>query len=88
MNILLRRNLAVIGLLVALATFAMAPMSAFATESHGGERTKITIPEDPHDKVGLILLGFMGLAAAAMTMNIVQQLGGKRDQADGGWRWR
>ncbi len=68
-------------LLVVLATFP-----SLATE--GGGTEKVGLPTTPHDQVGLIILGGVGLAALAAGVNIWRQLRGERPQADGKIRWR
>lgn len=79
-------------LLATLATlFALAVGPAMATESGGGggeETGKVSLPSDPHDQVGLIILGVCGVFALAAGVNGVKQLKGNRPQADGRIRWR
>lgn len=64
----------------------ISTMPALATEGGGGE--KVGLPTTPHDQVGLIILGGVGLAALAAGVNIWRQLRGERPQADGKIRWR
>jgi hypothetical protein len=80
-------------MLVVLATVLMTLFAApsFATESGGGDEEgngKLTIPDNEHDQVGLILLGITGLFVLAAAANTVKQYRGTRPQADGKIRWR
>jgi hypothetical protein len=56
-----------------------------AAEDEGG---RIQLAETPRDRVGLMVLGFLGAitVGAALTMN--RQLKGERPQASGEFRWR
>lgn len=81
-----RLRLAASVLATALLTLLVTAPAALAAE--GGERTKVELFEGPRDVVGIIFLGGLALAGAYAVKNAVQQLGGKRDAADGKWRWR
>jgi hypothetical protein len=52
------------------------------------EEDKITLPDTQRDRFGLIILGFSGLVLLGAGYNAVQQLKGRRQQADGAYRWR
>ena len=71
-----------------LATVALSlvltAVPALATEAV----EKITISENPHDRVGLIILGACGLFVLLALVNARKQLRGERSQADGEFRWR
>lgn len=69
-----------------LLTLVVTASVAFASE--GGERTKIELFEGPRDVIGIVLLGGLVLATVYGVRNAVQQLNGRRDAADGKWRWR
>lgn len=57
-------------------------------EAGGGERSKISFPDNPRDQAGLVILGIAGVFTALAAVNAVQQLRGRRPQATGEWRWR
>jgi len=84
------RTLFVLVSAVAL-TFVLALVPASATEAgvdgdDGGG--KITLPEEPRDQLGLIILGLTGLATLAGLANAAKQLKGDREAASGQFRWR
>jgi hypothetical protein len=54
-------------------------------EDEGG---RIQMAETPRDRVGLFMLGALGLMTLAGGVTAARQLGGKRPQADGEFRWR
>lgn len=89
-KLMLQKITLLVGIVAMLLTLAVGP--AFATESTpegGGEDTgKIELPKTEHDRVGLIILGFVGLGAVGALANARKQLKGERDQATGQWRWR
>lgn len=62
-----------------------APDEAGAEEEGSG---KIQLAERPRDRFGLLLLGSLGAATVLGAITIVRQLGGKRPQATGEFRWR
>lgn len=70
---------------VLLSVLLAAP--AWAAEG-GGESEKIQLPSTPRDRVGMILIGAMLLAAALALWNARKQLRGDRKQASGEFRWR
>lgn len=87
----MNKRLATIALLVVLATAVMTLFAgpSFATESGGEEGSgKITLPDNEHDQLGLVLLGISGLFVLAAGANAVKQYRGTRPQADGKIRWR
>lgn len=49
---------------------------------------RIQMAETPRDRVGLVMLTALGLMALGGGVTAVRQLGGKRPQADGEFRWR
>jgi hypothetical protein len=49
---------------------------------------KIQLAERPRDRVGLILLGFLGATTALGVVTMNRQMRGKRPQATGEFRWR
>lgn len=90
MNARLRTFVLLLATVATLFTLALGP--AMATESGpagGGEEDgKVSLPSDPHDQVGLIILGVVGVFALGAGINAVRQLKGTRPQADGRIRWR
>jgi hypothetical protein len=52
------------------------------------EAGKIQLAETPRDRVGLIVLGFLGAITAGAAMTTSRQLKGERPQATGEFRWR
>ncbi|MTV23974.1 hypothetical protein FTX61_00850 [Nitriliruptoraceae bacterium ZYF776] len=54
-------------------------------EDEGG---KIQLAETPDDRVGLLILGFLGAITVGGAVTAVRQIGGKRPQATGEFRWR
>jgi len=55
-------------------------------EEEGGG--KIQLAEGPRDRVGLIVLGFLGAVTIGGALTASRQLRGKRPQATGEFRWR
>jgi hypothetical protein len=64
---------------------AVAEETAETEEEGGG---KIQLAETPRDRVGLIMLGFLGAITAGAGITAVRQLTGTRPQATGEFRWR
>lgn len=62
-----------------------APDEAGA-EEEGSD--KIQLAERPRDRFGLLLLGFLGAVTVLGAVTATRQLGGKRPQATGEFRWR
>jgi hypothetical protein len=56
-----------------------------AEEEEGG---KIQLAETPRDRVGLMMLAALGVMTLGGAVTVVRQIGGKRPQADGEFRWR
>jgi hypothetical protein len=56
-----------------------------AAEEEGG---KIQLADTPRDRVGLIVLGFLGVITVGAAMTTSRQLKGQRPQATGEFRWR
>jgi hypothetical protein len=56
-----------------------------AEEEEGG---KIQLAETPRDRVGLIMLAALGVMTLGGAVTVIRQIGGKRPQADGEFRWR
>jgi hypothetical protein len=60
--------------------------------AEGGEAAegsgKIQMAETPRDRVGLIILAAFGVMAFGAAITATRQIGGKRPQADGEFRWR
>lgn len=52
------------------------------------EAGKIQLAETPRDRVGLIVLGFLGVITVGAAMTTSRQLKGERPQATGEFRWR
>lgn len=52
------------------------------------ESGKIQLAETPRDRVGLIVLGFLGAITAGAALTTTRQLKGSRPQATGEFRWR
>jgi hypothetical protein len=52
------------------------------------EAGKIQLAETPRDRVGLIVLGFLGAITVGAAMTTSRQLKGERPQASGEFRWR
>lgn len=77
-------------LLVALVAtlFLLAVSPALAVQLPEVESEKITMPESTHLRIGLAILGIAGLMGLAAFVNAIQQLKGRRGQADGKFRWR
>lgn len=73
---------------LALAVLAVGPALATEAEPAGDENGKVSLPSDPHDQLGLILLGLTGVAVVLALGNAAKQLRGQRPQADGRIRWR
>lgn len=88
MNARLRTFVLLLATLATLFTLSVGP--AVATESTGGGEGegKVSLPSDPHDQVGLIILGISGVFALGAGINAVKQLKGTRPQTDGRIRWR
>lgn len=57
-----------------------------ATEEAGSD--KIQLAEGPRDRVGLMVLGFLGAITIGGALTMTRQLSGKRPQATGEFRWR
>jgi hypothetical protein len=49
---------------------------------------RIQVAETPRDRVGLVVLGFLGAITLGGGITVARQLGGKRPQATGEFRWR
>ncbi|WP_052666654.1 hypothetical protein [Nitriliruptor alkaliphilus] len=62
----------------------VAPEGAGAEEGSG----RIQLAERPRDRFGLLLLGFLGAVTVLGAVTATRQLGGKRPQATGEFRWR
>lgn len=79
-------------LLAVVLTVVLTAGPALATESGAaggaGEPSKLQLPDNPHDRVGLILLALGGLAGLVAAVNAINQLRGRRPRATGEWRWR
>jgi hypothetical protein len=56
-----------------------------AAEEEGG---KIQLADTPRDRVGLIVLGFLGAITVGAALTTNRQLKGERPQATGEFRWR
>jgi sulfite exporter TauE/SafE len=70
-----------------LMTLVISAIPAFAVE--GAEESKSQlITRSQHHRVGAVILFVFSLLALMALVNAVQQLRGKRDQADGEFRWR
>ena len=82
----LRSAVALVGL--TLVTLLVSGLNSAAFAAAGGDREKIAIVENSRDIVGLIFLGAFGLFTLWALKNAAAQLGGKREGADGRWRWR
>ncbi|MEX1177996.1 MAG: hypothetical protein WEB09_06005 [Nitriliruptor sp.] len=54
-------------------------------EAEGG---KIEVAETPRDRVGLLVLGFLGAITVGAAVTSARQLKGERPQASGEFRWR
>lgn len=66
---------------------------ALATEAGGGGGggeggEKITLPDNPHDQVGLIFLAFFIAGSVWALVNAWRRLRGEGDRASGEWRYR
>lgn len=74
----------------ALLSLALVAGPAIATESGGGggESEKITLPDNPHDQVGLIFIFFLIAGTAWALVNAWRRLRGDGDRASGEWRYR
>ncbi|MEX0836280.1 MAG: hypothetical protein WD010_09330 [Nitriliruptor sp.] len=61
-----------------------------AIEAEGDEEEsgKIQVAETPRDRVGLIVLGFLGAITVGGAITSRRQLKGERPQASGEFRWR
>lgn len=57
-----------------------------ATEEAGSGKIQLT--DTPRDRVGLMVLGFLGAITLGGGITAARQLGGKRPQATGEFRWR
>jgi NhaP-type Na+/H+ or K+/H+ antiporter len=75
---------AVIALLLILASGLVAAPSAFAAE----ERERVQLIERPRDALALMLYGTLGLITVAGLATLRRQLKGEREQSDGEFRWR
>lgn len=64
--------------------------AAETDDAHGAEEEggKIQLAEGPRDRVGLIVLGFLGAVTVGGAITASRQLRGKRPQASGEFRWR
>ncbi len=79
-------------------TLSAAPaLAAEDVVSEGGEEAaeaeaegggKIQLAEGPRDRVGLIVLGFLGAITVGGGITAARQLRGQRPQASGEFRWR
>ena len=81
----LRTLLSLPALALTLLVVAAGPAAAAETS---GEKIELFDWGNPHELVGAIILGIAALLAFAALVNAVRQLGGKRGQADGKFRWR
>lgn len=80
----------------ASATEAGGDAETPAEQTEGGEPApgeesgsgKLTLPERPHDRVGLLVLAFIGAGGALALVNARKQLRGDRPKASGEFRWR
>jgi hypothetical protein len=59
-----------------------------SAESEEEGSGKIQLAETPRDRVGLMVLGFLGVITLGGAITAARQLGGKRPQATGEFRWR
>ncbi len=66
-------------------TLVGSVLPAFATEATG---KKEFITRSQHHRVGAVVLFAFAMLVLFAVINAVQQLRGKRDQADGRFRWR
>lgn len=66
----------------------VAPEELTEVGEEGDEEGRIQMAETPRDRVGLFMLGALGLMVLAGAITATRQLGGKRPQADGEFRWR
>lgn len=78
------RSLAISSTAVLLLVLVSLP--ALAAET-GGEKSQI-FTRSPHSTVGAFILVACALMVGAAVANAIQQLRGKRRQADGKFRWR
>ncbi len=70
-----------------LMTMVISAMPALATEGAEEGKSQL-ITRSLHHKVGAVILFVFAMLAVFAFANAVQQLRGKRDQADGRFRWR
>lgn len=64
---------------------AVETTDGHAEEEEGG---KIQLAERPRDRVGLIVLGFLGAITVGGAITAARQMKGSRPQASGEFRWR
>lgn len=84
-----RRFTVIIGAtVVSLALLAGPALSADLVLAVSEGDHRIVLAETPRDRLGLLLLGSLGVAAFAGFVNARRQLKGERDQASGEFRWR
>jgi hypothetical protein len=70
-----------------LMTLVISAMPALAAD--GGDKDKSQlITRSQHHRVGAVILFVFSLLALFALVNAVKQLRGKREQADGHFRWR
>jgi hypothetical protein len=76
----------------AFAAEDVSPTGDEAAETGPGEEEgaseKIQLAETPRDRVGLIVLGFLGAITVLGAITASRQLRGSRPQASGEFRWR
>jgi hypothetical protein len=61
---------------------------AISDEGAEEEGGKIQLADTPRDRVGLIVLGFLGAITVGAALTTNRQLKGERPQATGEFRWR
>lgn len=83
---MIQRRMLQLSTLVATLLVATATAAA-ATEAPEG-KIQLFDPSNPHEVVGVLLLGVVAVAALAAVANAIKQLAGRRGQADGKFRWR
>lgn len=74
--------------LLALMVLAVGPAVAAEEQPAGEESGKVSLPSNPRDQLGLIILGVTAMAALLALGNAAKQLRGERPQASGRIRWR
>jgi len=86
MNARLRALALMVAMMTTMLVLFAGPASAIQLPEL--EEDKILLPDTQRDRFGLIILGISGLVLVFAGHNAVQQLKGRRDQADGSYRWR